>query len=391
MPTKPDAGCVGITCPIGGGGIGAGGGTTGGGTTGGGTTGGGGGGTTGGGTTGGGTTGGGTTGGGTTGGGTTGGGTGGGTTGGGTGGGGMPSTIAAARAATFPAEVNLTGLVVTAISFAGVSMSTGADCTGTTVKGVNASFWVADPANPQQGIWVSKFRCDGAIDADPMYFPVPGDVVDIRGIVGFDSQFNDRTAFRVVVQSEFNYLPSSMRPAMCETGSSPACRPLLITRTGNMVPPPPINVPQNFGMAGALKAEPAYAGARIKIMGTVAAGDIYPMALKRISAVPNDDRYYGWQTDTGVLVNDFRTFNNARLEDGGQSRCDVRFVILDGGMLSFPNGIVGVWDSYAHASCQDGGTDSQCFKNRALVPGMIDAGLAYTNVLYPTDCADLMP
>ncbi|MFT3708149.1 MAG: hypothetical protein QM817_10895 [Archangium sp.] len=402
MPTKPDAGCVGITCPITGGGVGNGGGQ-GGGTTGGG------GGTTGGGTTGGGTTGGGTTGGGTgggttgggTGGGTTGGGTGGGTTGGGTGGGsGIPTTIQAARGSTFPAEVNLQGVVVTAISFAGVSRSTGADCTGTTSKGVNASFWVADPASPQQGVWVSKFRCDGAIDASPDYFPQVGDIVNIRGIVGFDSQFNDRTAFRIVVKSEYDFLPSAMRPSVCETGSNPPCRPLIIAKTGSMAPLAAVSVPVTFGMGGAIKAEPAYQGARIHIAGplAVAINNIYPPALKRITAIPNDDAYFGWETNSGVLVNDFRTFGRpdgggAALEDGGTSHCDVRYAVLDGGTVMFPNGITGVWDSYAHAPCSDGGTNfTNCFPNlRGYVPGGPDSGLAYTNVLYPTDCADFAP
>jgi hypothetical protein len=246
-------------------------------------------------------------------------------------------------------------------------------------------------------VWVSKFRCDGAIDGDPMYFPVPGDIVNIRGIVGFDSQFNDRTAFRIVVKSEYDFLPSSMRPSVCETGAVPVCRPLIITKTGSMAALPAVNVPSTFGMGGAIKAEPAYQGARIHIAGPLAAGNIRPTALKRISAVPNDDVYFGWETNSGVLVNDFRIFGRpdgggARLEDGGTSRCDVRYVILDGGMVMFPNGISGVWDSYAHASCADGGTNfTNCFNNRALVPGGPDSGLAYTNVLYPTDCADLNP
>ncbi|MFO0596087.1 MAG: hypothetical protein U0228_12300 [Myxococcaceae bacterium] len=382
--TKPDAGCVGITCPLGGG---IGGGTSGGGTGGGST--GGGGGTTGGGT------GGGTTGGGT-GGGTTGGGTGGGTTGGGTGGGGtIPSTIQAAKSSTFPTEVNLQGVVVTAISFAGISGSTGADCTGTTVKGVNASFWVADPANPQAGVWVSKFRCDGAVDGDPMYFPSVGDVVNIRGMIGFDSSFNDRTGFRIVVKSQFDYLPSAMRPSMCETNAVPACIPLVISKTGTMAPIAPVAVANTFGMGGAIKAEPTYGGARVKIAGPLTVSNIYPPELKRISAVPNDDTYFGFALNNGVLVNDFRIFGRpdgggARLEDGGTSRCDQRYIILDGGTVMFPNGIIGVWDSYTHATCADGGTNfTNCFNNRGTVPGTPDAN--YTNVLYPTDCADLAP
>ncbi|MFZ5444310.1 MAG: hypothetical protein ACOZQL_30210 [Myxococcota bacterium] len=364
----PDAGCVGITCPVTGGGIGGGGG---GGSTGGG-----------GGSTGGG--------GGSTGGGggmTTGGG--GGSTGGGGGSTGPATTIAAARAATFPAEVDIDGAVVVAVSFAARSNSTGANCTGTTTKGVNANFWLADPNNPQQGVYVDKFRCDGVgTTSGPDYFPQVGDVVHIKGMIGFESAFDDRTAFRVMIKSEYDFLPSGMRPSVCETGSMPACRPLLIEKTGSMVIPNPIDVPITFGGGGAVKAEPAYAGSRIKIAGPLTLANPTPMALKRLSAIPNDDRYFGYELSNGVLVNNFRVFEGARLEDGGVSHCDLRAIALDGGTVTFPNGIIGVWDSYSHAACADGGTDSQCFKNRGIVPGVDAGSIGYTNVLYPTDCAD---
>ncbi len=365
----PDAGCVGIACGIGGG-TGFGGGTATGG--GGGATGGGGGGTTGGG--------GGTTGGG---GGTTGGG--GGSTGGGGGSTGIPETIQAAKGSTFPAEVNLKGVVVTAISFAGRSASTGADCAGTTSKGVNASFWVADPNSPQTGVWVEKFRCDREVD----YFPQVGDVLDIKGMMGFESGFEDRVGFRVMVKSEFDYISNRPSGYTCELTSTPACRPLEITKTSTMSPLPVVDVANTFGGGGAIKAEPTYAGARIKIAGPLTLSNPSPAALKRVSLLANDDRYYGYELSNGVLVNNFRTFAGVNLEDGGVSNCDVRAMVLDGGTVTFPNGIVGVWDSYTHAACADGGTASNCFKNRGTVPGTPDAN--YTNVLYPTDCADHLP
>lgn len=368
--TTPDAGCVGIACGIGGGG-----GVSGGGAGGGGGTTGGGGGSTGGG--------GGSVGGG---GGTTGGG--GGSTGGGGGSTTIPETIQAAKGSTYPAEVNLKGVVVTAISFAGRSNAS-TDCGTTGSKGVNASFWVADPNNPQQGVWVEKFRCDRDVD----YFPQVGDVLDIKGMIGFESGFEDRVGFRVMVKSEFDYIPSKPSGFVCELTSTPACRPLEITKTSTMSPLPVVDVPSTFGGSGAIKAEPTYSGARIKIAGPLTVSDANPIEMKRISGLANDTQYYGYKLSNGVLVNDFRTFGRsdgggASLEDGGVSLCDIRGVVNDGGTVTFPNGIIGVWDSYTHAACADGGTSTSCFKNRGVVPGTPDAN--YTNVLYPTDCADLL-
>ena len=365
-----------------GGGSGGGGGVTGGGTGGGATGGGTGGGVTGGGS-GGGVTGGGT-GGGVTGGGG-GAGTGGGATGGGTGGGGLvPTTIAAARAAVFPTKVNLQGVVVTAISFARASNATTL-CAGTSTRGVNASFWVADPSNPQLGVWMEKYRCD----RDPDYLPQVGDVLNVSGIIGFESNFVQQDGYRVMVKSEFDYIASKPPGYICELSSTPPCEPFVVTKIGVMVPLPVVNVPNSFGGGGALRAEPAYVGARVKIAGPLTLTNPSPEAFHRLSALPNDTRYFGYQLSNGVLVDNFRVFEGALLEDGGVSHCDVRNVVLDGGTVTFTNGIVGVWDTYTHATCTDGGINlTQCFNNPGFVPGT-DAG--FTHVLYPTDCADQTP
>ena len=333
-------GCVGITCPTGGG---AGGGTT------------------------------------------TGGGTGGGTpTGGGTGGGGSTvTTIQTARAAVLPAKVNLQGVVVTAISFARASMAS--TCPGVATSGVNASFWIADPANPQAGVWVDKFRCDAPAD----YLPQVGDVLNISGVISTESSFRQQEGYRTTVQSEFDSIPNRPVGYFCALTSLPPCEPLVITRTSARTPLPPINVPNTFGGGGAIQAESAYVGARVKIAGPLTLTDVYPTALHRLSALPVDTRYFGYQLSNGVLVNNFRTFEGAVLENGVVSRCDVRNVVLDGGTVTFPNGLIGVWDTYTHATCVDGGINlTNCFNNAGLVPG---TAATFTHVLYPTDCADQTP
>ncbi len=384
--------CVLGQCSTGTGTGGAGGGTTGGGTGGGTAIGGGaGGGTATGGGAGGGTaTGGGTgggipTGGGTGGGTPNGGGTGGGTpTGGGTGGGlSTFTTIQAARAATPPVKVTLQGVVVTAISFA--RASTSSTCPGLSTPGVNASFWVADPANPQAGLWVDKFRCDAAAD----YFPQVGDVLSISGIISTESAFRQQEGYRTSLQSEFDSIPNKPVGYSCAATSVPPCEPLVITRTSTRTPLPTVNVPTTFGSGGGIQAEPSYVGARVKIAGPLTVMNVYPTALRRLSALPGDTRSFGYQLSNGVLVNNFRTFDGAMLENGVVSRCDVRNVVLDGGTVTFPNGLIGVWDTYTHATCVDGGINlNNCFNNTGMVPGTT-ANL--THVLHPTDCADQAP
>lgn len=353
---KPDAGCVGIACPMGGG-VGAGGGVATGGGTGGGS---GGGATTGGGT--------------------------GGSTGGGSGrDGGVPTTIQAAKGSTFPQRVALQGVVVTAVSFA--RRSSAAACPGAASPGVTADFWVADPNSPEYGVWVQKYRCDGEVD----YFPVVGDVLNVSGVIGFESSFEQRTGYRTMVKSEFDFIPNRPSGYVCAPTSTPPCEPFVVTKTGTMAPLPVVDQPITFGANGAARAEQALKGVRIKIAGPLTISNITPEALHRMSALGADDpRYFGFELSNGVLVNDFRTFDGALLEDGGSSHCDQRWVVADGGTVTYPNGIVGVWDTYTFAPCVDGGTDIfRCFAQRGTVPPSADAG--YTNVLYPTDCADFTP
>jgi hypothetical protein len=274
-------------------------------------------------------------------------------------------------------------VVVTAISFA--RASTSSLCPGLGTAGVNASFWVADPANPQSGVWVDKFRCDNP----PDYLPQVGDVLSISGVIGLESSFRQQDGYRTTVQSEFDYIPNKPIGYFCTLTSVPSCEPLVITRTSGTTPLPVVNVPSSFGSGGAIQAAAAHVGARVKIAGPLTVTDVYPAALRRLSALPGDTRYFGYQLSNGVLVNNFRTFDGAVLEGGVVSRCDVRNVVLDGGTVTFPNGLIGVWDTYTHATCVDGGINlTNCLNNQGVVPG---TAANYTHVLYPTDCADQAP
>ena len=294
---------------------------------------------------------------------------------------GAPETIAAAKGTKFPALVNLKGVVVTAVPFAALSNSTGANCPDSTTRGVNASFWIADPNNAHSGIFVTKYRCDAPYD----YLPAIGDVLDLVGYIGIESSFDGRERSRFVVKQQFDFIKPT--PSTCNASTN--CQPLVITKKTTMAPLPDNMVDGTFGNGGEIRANSSYSGSRVKITADLTISEANPIELKRISLVPNDDRYFGFKLSNGVLVNNYLTFatfaaDGGLLPDGGTSSCDYRMVVLDGGMVTFAS-ISGVWDSYTMTSCVDGGIDSRCFKNPGIVPGT-DAG--YTNVLYPITCAD---
>ena len=301
---------------------------------------------------------------------------GGGSQGGGAGGGSaavIDVTIAQSKRQMFCTQrLRLTGVVVTAVDNA--SLGAQGDYTTT--------FWVADPANPTNGIYVSKFYTD----TPGPYAPTIGDVLTIEGYLGTDSKFTDRTAYRFLIKSQFG----------CGTGFNGV---LAITKTGTMAALADNTAPSGFGGnadGGSLKADTELAGTRVYIPGPLTISDTSPVELKRISLRPNDDTFFGFKITGaavgpgGVLVDNYKTFGTSPT-DGGAARCDwrARLVSGDAGTVVFPNGIRGVWDSYAHAPCEDGGTNLfNCKPNfAAYVPGTTpDAN--YTNVMYPLDCAN---
>jgi hypothetical protein len=300
--------------------------------------------------------------------------------GGAAGGAAAATTIAAARRAMFPANVDLQDVVVTAIGFSAPSASPN-NCPGATNAGVTANFWVADRNSPENGIWVSKFRCDPPAD----YAPALGDVLDIRGYVGFNSPFADRSEpSRVVLKSQFDFIQGTKPPA-CELTATPRCQPLQISKKGTMAPLAPSMQMMAFGnaMGGTVRANNMLVGARVRVAGPLTITNANPSALNSLPLGPGA-RYDGFELSNGMLVSNFRTFDD-RLRDGGLlTRCDYRRQFLDGGMPTFA-AVSGIWDTYAIAPCADGGSANGCFQLRAFVPGT-DAGT--TNVLYPTECSD---
>ncbi len=237
-----------------------------------------------------------------------------------------------------------------------------------------AYFWAVDPCFPQEGIYVDKFFFDDVRN----YLPQVGDEVTIQGLFRrYNSNASDadetRHAYRPVIKSDFRLGVPGV------TGS------LIITKTGTAPVPQDRTVLAGFGNAdgGAAKPNPEYGGARVHVPGPVSITHANPPALKQRPDDPEHGGYLGFEVTGGVLVSNYKTFGVTL--DGGRPRCDWRNVVNDGGTVSFPNGIRGVWDTYSYVPCEDGGTASNC---AGYVPGTTNN---YTYVLYPQDCATDLP
>ncbi|MBX7112741.1 MAG: hypothetical protein K1X64_00305 [Myxococcaceae bacterium] len=295
-----------------------------------------------------------------------GGGTGGGTGGGSSGvdGGGLRDvTVAQARQATFCTDnVKLTGVVVTALD--NVFQGGQGDYT--------AQFWVADPNNPGNGIFVDKFYND----EPKAYAPQIGDVLTIEGFVQRNSKYDDRVAYRTVVKSQFG----------CGIG---ATGKLVITKTGTMAALNDPAAPNGFGTnsdGGTLKANRDLAGSRVSIPGPLTLTDATPARMKRLGGT--NTVYFGFEVTGGILVNNYKTYDRSFSDGGSEIRCDYGAMVRDGGTVTFPNGIKGVWDTFSHAPCYDGSSSGSCKRDAGFVPATTTD---FTYVLYPQNCnADLV-
>lgn len=250
-----------------------------------------------------------------------------------------------------------------------------------------AYFWAVDPCFPREGIYVDKFYSDAVTN----YLPQVGDEVTIEGLYRrYNAIASDADeahyAYRPVLKNDFRL------------GAPGVTGKLTVTRTGTAPVPEDLTVPPGFGNAegGVAKANPEYGGARVHVPGPLSITQANPPALKQRPENPEHGAYLGFEVTGGVLVSNDKTFGVTL--DGGNPRCDWRNVVKDGGTVSFPNGIRGVWDTYSFVPCADGGftlpdggTASNCSfsaRDAGYIPGTNND---YTYILYPQDCATDLP
>lgn len=261
----------------------------------------------------------------------------------------------------FGAHVQVSDVVVHTVSFS---------ATGNQGDS-RADFWVTDPANPTYSMWISKFYRD----PPGPYLPAPGDQLTIDGYFSTTSRFDNPTGYRRQIASR--------------RVNATTFLPLTLTKTADAGIPDPVLVEAGqFGNAdgGWTRPNRELAGTRVYVQGPIEITDPSPRAFQRVSANPNDPRYYGFEVSGGILVSNLKTFANV---DGG---CPWRDIALDAGVngekVVFTQGVYGVWDTYTFAACADGGTDIyNCFNNEGQIPGTNND---YTYVLYPQSCEDFV-
>jgi len=269
-------------------------------------------------------------------------------------------TVTEARAAQYGTWVRIKGAVIQTVDYE--KQGTAGDWT--------ANFYLVDPANPKQGVWVYKFYQD----TPTTYRAKVGDKIDIEGYLHVKGRFEQVSAYRPQLASKF-YIDGSQQPKMALTNIVASTVP-----ADNEV-----SIATGFGNAenGTKRPNPEYAGARVHIAGPLKITNPSPKAFQRVSADPADSRYYGFEVEGGILVRNSAT----------SSKCDYRATALGGTEVTFPDGIRGVWETYSFAACEDGGTATDCRRTAAVVPGTSDGGVGdagtgnlYTYVLTPQNC-----
>jgi hypothetical protein len=285
-------------------------------------------------------------------------------------------SIAAAKCARVCGDyLEMRGVVVTAVenSFLG------------SLGDSSASFWVADPRDNRQGMWIRK----DFTDLPRTWQPQVGDLLNLRGFYQRQFANQDRTAYRF-------HLGEGCSSGVRADGGVLVIEPI----DAGVMRPALVTAQPGFGdaMNGNARPNAELASARVFIPGPLVLTNYRPPPLARLAPDSGVAGYNGFEVTGGILVNNFATFGTS--SDGGP-RCDWRFIAsaLDAGTndagtyVEFPNGITGVWDTYAHSPCL-GGNGSCSFSGggTGIRP---DASVPFTNnsqtyVLYPTECSELV-
>ncbi|MCK8496326.1 hypothetical protein OWM54_05075 [Myxococcus sp. MISCRS1] len=264
-------------------------------------------------------------------------------------------------------RVSLNNVVVTAVS--NIQKGSSGD--------IIARFWVVSPCFPKEGIYVDKYYTDHETTVAGKYEPVVGDVLDITGLYreflpdGDDNVPAGRDAYRPVIKNDFRLNVSGA------TGK------IAFNKRGSGQVLADNEAPANFGNAegGTAQPNPEYAGSRVHIPGPITITNARPPAFRQYPDDPTNDNYLGFEVTGGVLVANYKTYQT----------CDLRVSADDGGTVTFPNGIRGVWETFTNTPCVDGGTTTTDAGTRftcndygdGVIPGTENK---FTYVLYPMNC-----
>jgi|GEM_PF-1031468 len=285
-------------------------------------------------------------------------------------------------------HASITGAVVQTVSYIGAD-------------GGTSEFWVVDPNDTSSGFWIYHRGTDSA------YIPTVGDVVDVDGFLESDPNY---------------YVPDGRRLNLTNLYSGGSVqKPLTVTKTDTGVSladnaqEASCTFDSNEGSRYMPQDKQAFAGTRVHFNGPLKLINPNPIPMGTVRLEQDGGAsftsYRGFEVTGGILVSTENTFN----ADGGfgaaNSRCDwAELARADGGVVTFPDGISGVWDTFTNAVC-DVGDDGGCkqYKSGTYYPttyvpnpsaifptrdggaGIVvpEGSQDYTFVLYPQNCADL--
>ncbi|RKG72892.1 hypothetical protein D7W79_27090 [Corallococcus exercitus] len=279
----------------------------------------------------------------------------------GTGDAGTAGQIAAARKAPFNTKVTLRDVVVTDVDY---------EKLGNDGAQWRSFFWVTDPAFPKEGLYITKFYDD----MPDTYRPTPGNKIDVEGYFGTEPNYQPFSGRRHHLANDFRNAKKLVITVKSDGGvdERPAANEVTVADL-------------QASLAVAQNTAP-YVGTRVHLAGPLTLTNAQPTQFQRLDSANSGTIYYGFEVTGGILVYQDKTRD--RSGDGG-TRCDYQKAALDGGAVTFPNGISGVWDTYTFAPCTDGGTDITGCGNNSSDSGVPGTDQRYTYTLIPQDCTDL--
>lgn len=262
-----------------------------------------------------------------------------------------------------------------------------------------AEFW-ASHRDGGAGIYVDKYYND----PPNTYEPKVGDHVDVTG---FLYEWGDnrnpsrgdvhRDGYRRVMTSEF-----------IATGTGSTRLAITLHSRGNTVEPTVVADAFTMGAdGGSYAARPELQGAYVHIPGPLTLTDGMPGYMLRYNYKPDSgvyldvargqSNYNGYEVTGRVAVNDYFVYStsNQIAEPKETAGCNYRMAAVDGGTVTFTDGIKGVWDTYTQEvfvpNASNGGCASfaDCLLD-GFIPGE-DGGFQtrFINVVWPRHCADM--
>ncbi len=272
--------------------------------------------------------------------------------------------IAAVRKLSFGTKATLHDVIVTDVDY---------EKLGTDGKQWRSFFWVTDPAFPKEGLYISKFYDD----LPDTYRPQPGNTVDIEGYFG----------------TEPNYQPfSGRRHHLVNDYRNGKTLNITVKSDAGVEARPPANevtVEDLQASLAAAQSTASFLGTRIHLAGPLTLTNPQPVQFQRLDSEDAGTIYYGFEVTGGILVYHDKT-RSRNLSDGGTVvGCDYQKAALDGGAVTFPNGISGVWDTYTFAPCTNGSSDITGCGNNSSDSGVPGTDKRYTYTIIPQGCEDL--